>query len=156
MTQANEPLTSGVLKIERIFSSKIEDVFSAFTDPAKMSLWFFGYPGGSAKIEQDLKLGGHYRIEMIHPSKSLEDSKEACDSPVHYGKYLEIDPPKRLAFTWINDNFVEYSEVTIDFSETDDGTKIILTHKLPSDKISLHEEGWNACFENLALLYSRC
>ncbi|MDQ8203210.1 SRPBCC domain-containing protein [Pelagicoccus sp. SDUM812003] len=153
MTKAPE-IQLAVLSIHHDFDAPIQRVFEAFTDPHKMSQWFFGYPGGSAKVENELVVGGKYRIEMIHPSKQLADSKDSCDSPVHYGEYLEIDPPKRLRFTWINDGFVSYSEVAIEFQSIDTGTRIHLAHKLPADLQSIHQEGWNACFSNLRIALS--
>lgn len=155
MKTEKNPNTLGILNIDREVKGSIERVFQAFTDPVKMSQWFFGFPGGSARIEQDFRVGGKYLIEMIHPQTDLSKSEEECDSPVHHGEYLEINSPVKLSFTWINENFVKYSIVTINFSETKTGTLISLRHELPPEVISPHTLGWNACLDNLEILINR-
>lgn len=149
MNTESNPTALGLLNIDREVKAAPEKVFQAFTDPAKMSQWFFGFPGGSARIEQDFRVGGKYLIEMIHPQTDLSKSEEECDSPIHHGEYLEIDSPNKLSFTWINDGFVKYSVVTISFAATEVGTMISLRHELPQDVIPPHQHGWNACLENL-------
>ncbi|MDQ8186492.1 SRPBCC family protein [Pelagicoccus sp. SDUM812002] len=115
-----------------------------------MSQWFFGVPGGSAINEQDFKVGGRYRVEMIHPKVDSPESEDSCaEAPVHYGEYLEIARPCLLAFTWIDDGFVSYSTVTIELDTAGDKTRLKLTHDLPTDKVAAHEHGWNACLNSI-------
>lgn len=140
----------GVLQIERTFAAPIEAVFAAFTNPDQMSRWFFGFPGGSARIEQDFRVGGRYLIEM-HPPEDSEAEDSCCANSIHYGEYLEIEPPRRLAFTWINDGFVRYSEVVIEFEATTEGTRLKLTHRVPAETVEAHERGWGACLDNLLI-----
>ncbi len=139
----------GILTIERRFEAPVATVFAAFTDPVIMSAWFSGYPGGVAKMESDLRVGGKYCIDM-YPAPTDNPSTTTCaDNPRHYGEYLEIEPPHRLAFTWIKDGFVAYSEVAIDFAPSGAGTLVTLTHRVPPRLIGPHREGWTHCLDNL-------
>lgn len=140
----------GVLKIDRVFDASIDEVFTAFTDPEIMSQWFYGFPKGSARVESDLRVGGAYRITMFSDDPSTVDAECKCGSAApHYGEYLEISPPHRLVFTWKMDGFVDYSVVAIDFATSATGTRLTLTHPVPTKTIDPHRQGWNACLDNL-------
>lgn len=137
-----------LLKIERTLSAAPKDVFAALTQSQKMNQWFFGMDGGSARVEQDFRVGGTYTINMLKEN----GEPGSCDGEQRYaphGEYLEIDPPRRLVFSWISEGFVENSTVTIELEAFEKGTKLVLTHELPSDAIEAHTHGWNACLEHL-------
>lgn len=145
----------GILKIERSFNASVADVFAAFTKPELMSQWFHGFPQGSARVEADLRVGGKYSIVMIPDTPPDDSPKLKCEAnALHYGEYLEISPPDRLSFTWIKDDFVDYSVVTIDFKASGSSTLVTLTHRLPTNTISQHNHGWNACLDNLSKFLS--
>jgi len=118
-------------------------VFSALTDPLKMAQWFFGVKGGRAKVTNDLRPGGSYRIEMV--------GGHGTSAP--HGTYLEIAPPARLVFTWSSPGCsnVTDTRVTIELSEHEGGTRLTLTHELPAAFVAGHQEGWNICFDHLGL-----
>lgn len=140
----------GILNIERTFEASQEDVFNAFTQPEIMSQWFHPFPKGKSKVEADFRVGGKYRIEM-QPETDIEPD-EACSENefVHYGEYLEIDEPNRLVFSWIKDDFVDYSIVSLTFEATGDNKTLLkLEHKVPAELIAPHNEGWTGCLQNL-------
>lgn len=147
----SQPAALGILKIERDFSAPLEQVFAALTQPALMSQWFFGFPEGSARIEQTFLVGGTYQIEMI-PNPGSEECQASCCGAVIHGEYLEIVPNNRLVFTWKHDCIVDYSEVTIELSTTSTGTRLKLMHRVATDLVDLHRGGWNRCFDNLQSL----
>ena len=62
----------------------------------------------------------------------------------HTGEYLLIQPPARLAFTWISQaTDHKATEVTIEFHERPGGTEVVLTHRrLPSAQLQSHRGGW--------------
>jgi uncharacterized protein YndB with AHSA1/START domain len=127
------------LQIVRQLPHEPARVFSALTDPLKMSLWFFCTEPGRTKVTNDFRPGGKYIIEMSHGEMPV----------VIDGEYLEIVPPKKLVFTWNSTRGVKDSKVTIELSPIAEGTKLVLTHELPEDKIPEHREGWIMCFDNL-------
>lgn len=127
------------LQIVRQFNHERARVFSALTDPAKMAQWFFGMPGGSSKVANDLRPGGHYTIEMTGQCGTQQ------------GTYLEIVPPEKLVFTWTPCKDPTLTKVTVELFEEGAGTKLVLTHELPEQQVAGHREGWNICFEHLEL-----
>jgi uncharacterized protein YndB with AHSA1/START domain len=133
------------LEIVRQFPHEPARVFSALTDPAKMSQWFFCMESGGTKVTNDLRPGGKYVVEMPHEGTPV----------VIHGVYLEVVPPKKLVFTWNSTRGVKDGKVTFELSPIPEGTKLVLTHELPEDKIAEHREGWIACFDNLEAFLGR-
>jgi uncharacterized protein YndB with AHSA1/START domain len=129
--------TAALLKIVRHLSHEPERVFSALTDPAKISQWF-RLPNGRTKVTSELRPGGKYVLEMRNDEKTSTAQ----------GVYLEIVPPRRLVFTWDSCNGVTNTKVTIELSPSGDGTDLVLTHELPEDAVQGHREGWKMCFDN--------
>ena len=133
------------LRIERQFPHEPARVFSALTDPAKMSQWFFCGESSRTKVTNDLRPGGKYVVEMSGGDKDV----------VIHGIYLEIEPPKKLVFTWNTSLGVKDSKVTFELSPIPEGSKLVITHELPEDRIPEHREGWIVCFDNLEAFLGR-
>ena len=127
------------LIIRRLLKHDRTRIFSALTDPAKMAKWFFGMKTGGAKVTNDVRSGGEYKIEMFGDEKTCAP----------HGTYLEIVPPKKLVFTWSSEGAVKDTKVTIELFERGQETEIVLTHELPGDQIESHRQGWNNCLEHL-------
>ncbi len=128
------------LVIKRLLKCDRREVFSALTDPVKMSQWFYGMETGQAKVTLDLRPGGEYLIAMFN--------EEGQNHKAH-GTYLEIVPPERLVFTWVSEGFVADSKVTIELFERGEWTELVLTHELPEDMIEPHRQGWTNCLVHL-------
>lgn len=79
-----------VLDIEQFISGPPDAVFEAWLDPEQLKLWFCGGSTTVSQVEIDARVGGAYRIVMSDGDR---------DWP-HTGIYQEIDPPRRLVFTW--------------------------------------------------------
>jgi uncharacterized protein YndB with AHSA1/START domain len=97
-----------------------------------------------SRIDVDLRVGGAYRIHMRAPDGSEHQA---------LGHYTEVDPPKRVAYTWSWEHHPEIKDtiVSLDFIEHGDATEVVLRHSgLPSDEErSKHSEGWNAILDKL-------
>ena len=135
--------TSTALRLERTYSASPAEVFQAWTNPQQLKRWFS--PSDEMEVpvaEIDLREGGTYKIEM-----------RGDESFVVSGTYREISDPERLVFTWAwatdPDN---ESLVTVELSERDGGTALVLTHEQLADPESRtrHEQGWNGCLDRLA------
>lgn len=127
------------LVIKRTLPASRERVFSALTDPAKMTRWFYGMERGQSKVRNDLRVGGKYSIEM-----SNEEQK--C---VSFGEYLEIIPPEKLVFTWSSEAKVKNTKVTIELIAKGNETEFVLTHELPKEAAEPHKAGWTTCVRHL-------
>ncbi len=135
------------LNVKRTLPFSREKVFKAWTEPEELAKWW-GPPDVTAEnVTVELKVGGAWRIDMSTPDGGTIIS----------GEYREIDPPKRLVYTWfVNDDPDTESVVTIDFREADDGTEVSIVHGSFGNEESkqMHTEGWIGCFEELARVLS--
>jgi uncharacterized protein YndB with AHSA1/START domain len=142
MTDAPLPIPATAVRLERLLLASVADVFAAWTDPVLMAKWFS--PTGYAEVENDLRVGGRFRVTMIGDDIRLE----------HTGEYLVIDPPRQLSFTWCSPYTGEHpSQVDVFLSASGPATLLILSHtRLPETTRSSHEGGWVTILERLASL----
>ncbi|MCR9142620.1 MAG: SRPBCC domain-containing protein [bacterium] len=119
--------------VEKIVHIKAppETVFDYFCEPELMLKW----QGIEAELEP--QPGGVYRVQMDPKNVAL-------------GKYLEIDRPRRVVFSfgWVGGENVppEASrvEITLSPDESGEGTHLRLAHfLLPEPQRHLHKEGWD-------------
>jgi uncharacterized protein YndB with AHSA1/START domain len=105
-----------------------ETIFEFFTDPGKMTRW----KGVDAELEP--QPGGRYRVNVT-------------GRDVAVGEYVEIDPPRRVVFTWgwEGDPNLPPGASTVEITLTPDGdeTVVTLTHRdLPEPALAGQTEGW--------------
>lgn len=139
MAGGAEPDPSTSLELRRLLPAPAEEVFAAWTDPELMGRWLS--PVGHAEVEVDLRVGGRFRVIMGAEDRRLE----------HTGKYLEIAPARRLAFTWRSPyTGPEPTVVTVELRPVEDGTELVLTHaQLPEDQVEPHAGGWGRMLDRL-------
>lgn len=133
------------LELRRVVPGSPDRVFAAWTDPAWIARWMT--PVGTATAEVDLRVGGRFRIVMAGDGQVIE----------HTGEYLEVDPPRRLRFTWRSPYTGSApSEVTVTFDPVGDGTEMRLIHAhLPPGAASSHAGGWDRMVDGLAAELAR-
>lgn len=132
------------LFIERRFEAPAEAVFKAFTSEEVMRRWWHaGHDWETTEAAVDLRVGGTVRVVMHDPHKGAQYGGG--------GKYSEVEPPTRLAFTWIWDGDTRGTLIEVDFAESDGATTVRFTHSRLWDEEAVrdHEEGWTRCFDNL-------
>ena len=126
--------------LSKHYDASPEAVFDAWTDPEGLGAWFSPMTTASVPV-LDLRVGGEYRIDM---------HGEDIDY-VHTGRYVEVDRPNRLAFTWISAGTKDKETlVTVEIAADGGGSLLTLTHeKLPDEESrDNHEKGWDAILEN--------
>ena len=133
------------LIIVRRFKAAPERVFAAFTEKALMQGWYGPQGMTVPHCEVDARVGGAYRIEMHAP-----DGKIA----VVTGVFTEIEPPRRLSFTWGWLNGAgrnPETQVALTFTPRDDGTELQLVQSgfLEEEFRVRHNEGWTSSFNGL-------
>ena len=91
----------------------------------------------------ELRVGGDVRVVMRDSRKDVEYGGG--------GKYTEIEPPRRLAFTWIWDGNDTRQLIELDFEEHDGRTTVQFTHSnlWSEEAVRSHEGGWGKAFDNL-------
>jgi len=122
-----------------------------FTDPDELAKWFGpeGFSVGS--LDSDPRVGGTYRIEMQPPE----------GDPFYLGgEFREVDPPGRLAFTFVYEepdpDDVE-TLVELSFRDRGDSTEIAFTQgRFKTEaRRQLHRDGWRDSFDRLAQVISQ-
>lgn len=133
-------IDAGAIEILRGLPAPIAEVFRWWTDPALLCQWMT--PVGTVEAEIDLRVGGRLRIVMKGEGRVIE----------HTGEYLEIDPPRRLVFTWVSAYTGRVpSVVTVELHAAgDDLTDLRLVHsQLPGEAAPWHRGGWDAMLDRL-------
>lgn len=143
-------MSANTVRIERTFQAPAERVFDAWTTEEVMRRWWQASHGWeTAEAEVDLRIGGAVRVVMRDPA---EDKQYGGG-----GLYTEIDPPRRLAFTWLWDGDTRRTLIEIDFAQQDGATKVTFVHSglWDEEAVRSHEGGWSHVLDNLALELSR-
>jgi uncharacterized protein YndB with AHSA1/START domain len=116
--------------VTRTFDGPARIVFDAWTRPELIMQWWTPKSFGITFIscEADVRPGGTYRFVFGHPD---------FDQPMAFvGRYLEVEPPKRLV--WTNEESEAGSVTTLTLEEKDGKTHLVL-HDLYPTKAALDE-----------------
>ena len=112
------------LVVTRTFDAPARLVFEAWTKPELFKLWWAPKSTGMSLLscEQDVRVGGGYRLEFGH---------EAAAKPMaFFGRYLEVSLPSRLV--WTNEESDDGAVTTVTFEEKDGKTLVVLHELYPS------------------------
>ena len=120
------------LVVTRAFDAPARIVFEAWTTPDLFKRWWAPKSSGASLLscEMDVRVGGRYRLEFGH-----EDSKPMA----FFGRYIEVTPHSRLA--WTNEESDDGAVTTVTFEEKGGKTLLVLHELYPSKE---------ACDEALA------
>lgn len=119
-------------------------VFAAWTDPDQLE-WFSGLPAARSTPTVDLRVGGFWRVLL----------QEGPGGPTYAtgGRYLEIEAPHRLVFSWgavdgwpaLDPADVRATPlVSLGFAATGTGTRMTATLSLHADLDQTQVEHWFA------------
>jgi len=132
------------ITIETVFDAPVDEVWRAWTDPARMT-WFGSDPEGRVlSAEADARPGGRFRIKF----RNSDETEFVC-----HGIYREVDPNRTLAFTWEWANEPgTTSFVTVSLTSSgDNSTRMHFTHaNLWEGSAHDYLEGWRSAFFKLA------
>jgi uncharacterized protein YndB with AHSA1/START domain len=131
-----------VVKVERLIAAPPEQVYDAWLEPGHAGRWLFRTPEGTlARCEIDARVGGRFRI----------DEKRGDDVAEHYGEYVALERPRRLAFDFWTSFSDERTRVTLDIAPEGDGGRITLTHEGVWDGWQgKTRQGWTTILDGLA------
>ena len=90
------------------------------------------------RLVTDARVGGAFSFVVLRGGQEID----------HVGNYLEIEPPRRLAFTWgIRENLPETSRVTIDIAPLATGCELVLVRAMDpkwADFAGRVEQSWTS------------
>ena len=113
------------IRMTRLFNAPRQLVFDAMTKPEHVTQWW-GRLGEGYSVpvcEIDLRVGGKWRFVNRHPRGEA----------AFHGEYREIDPPSRVVFTEIFEEFPDtVSVVTSELTEENGKTRFTATVRYPS------------------------
>lgn len=134
------------VKVTHQFKASAERVYDAWLDAEKARQWMsaslkaMGVPGVTGEmgtVEIDPVVGGKFLFT------DMRDGVEAK----HTGEYLELDRPRRIAFTWVVEwgDIVDASKATLDIEPDGDGCIATITHEMDAkwaEYVEQTENGW--------------
>lgn len=143
--------STDVVVLERTLFAPIGEVWQMWTDPDAFAGWY-GPSGAEVPVcEMDVRVGGRRRVCM------RMETPGGAREMWFTGAFVEVTEPSRLvyseAMTDADGNTVPGghppTQVTVEFDEIGDGTRVVLTHRgIPAG--SPGETGWRAALDELA------
>ncbi|HEY0458583.1 MAG TPA: SRPBCC domain-containing protein [Pyrinomonadaceae bacterium] len=127
----NQPIV-----IERTFNTPVEKVWRAITDKDEMKKWYFDLARFKAEIGFRFQFTG---------------GEEGGKQFLHLCEITEVEPEKKLTYSWRYDGCAGNSFVTFELFEQENKTLLRLTHKgletFPQETSDFAKEnfvkGWN-------------
>ena len=118
--------------VRRTFDAPARLVFEAWTKPELLKRWWVPKSMGMSFLacEADVRAGGKYRFEFLHPS--------APGPMAFFGKYLEVVPNSRLV--WSNEESNDGAVTTVTFEEKN-GKTLLVVHEVYPSKEALDANG---------------
>jgi len=136
-------MTDLIVNVTKIIHARIERVFDAWLNPETLSQFILPMPGmPQPQVETDAREGGEFKIIM----------QVGDDKIPHTGRYVEINRPNKLVFTWVSPFSADGSTVTLKFTDIGENrTNIDLTHIkfIDEEHRENHEGGWSNILESL-------
>ncbi len=136
-------MTTATIVVSRRFDASPERVFDAWLDPARAAKFLFATPTGEiVKVEIDARVGGSFLIV---------DRRPEIGEAEHFGRYVEIDRPRRLVFDFaVEKDMKDATRVTIEIAPAGTGCELTLTHEgVWSDYAERTQGGWTMILEGL-------
>ena len=127
------------ITVTRMIPAPAEKVFDVWLDPESPGgPWF-----GGERVILNAVVDGLFYLAVSHEGRIWP----------HYGRFLQIDRPRRVEHTWVSEatKGVE-SVVLITLEPKGDHTEMTLRHSgLADDEMGRgHKEGWTWCLSMLA------
>jgi uncharacterized protein YndB with AHSA1/START domain len=139
------PADGSILELMFLLPGPPEQIFTALTEPAELARWWGPHGFTTPEIELDVRVGGTYRFGMQPP-----------DGDLFYvtGEFVEVDPPRRLVYTFRwepPDPDDRETTVALTLRDAGQATEIALRHgtfTTPA-RLALHRDGWTESLEKL-------
>lgn len=159
----SESFANLILRMTRTFDATPDRVFAAWTNPEHFGQWFGPRSMNTVECALDPRVGGAWRL-MAEGENVPGRHQDGRVRPTVSGKYLEVEPPHRLVFTWAwheKDDFAsprgQESVVTVLFKAAGEKTEMVFTQAVLKDEEALaaHRRGWTEAFDKLGEFIGR-
>jgi uncharacterized protein YndB with AHSA1/START domain len=136
------------LELKRMLPARAPIVFATFTDANELAKWWGPRGFSVPSLDFQPRAGESYRIEMQPPDG---------DRFHLTGEFREVDPPVRLAFTFVwepGDPDDLETLVALSFRDLDEATEVALTQGpfKTEARLALHRDGWTDSLDKLERL----
>ena len=130
------------VEISRRIAAPPERVFDAWLDPDGLGRWLFATPDGvMERVEVDPRVGGRFEV----------DERRGDEVAKHWGTYVELDRPRRLAFDFGTSFEAAPTRVTVTIAPDGDGSRLTLRHEgVWADWEDRTRQGWGMILDGLA------
>jgi uncharacterized protein YndB with AHSA1/START domain len=120
---------AGIVHVEDVYNTSLADLWSAITDPARLSRWL-------VTVDGDLRVGGEFSATFTSGWEGL-GRVDVCEAPRH----VQVT-------TWSEEDAAGVIHATL--VEEGAGTRLIIEESgLPTDVYFHHGAGWQVHLEDL-------
>lgn len=121
---------SGAIRMEDVYDTDIEDLWSALTEPGRLARWI-------ATVEGDLHLGGRVHVSFTSDSEG-RGRIDVCEAPHRLLVTFEAGTPDENAIEAV-------------LSPADGRTRLVIEQRrIPLAELAAHGAGWQTHVEDLA------
>ncbi|TFZ01909.1 SRPBCC family protein [Ramlibacter humi] len=146
--------TSTIVRVQRAYDCTAEAVYDAWLDPQlARRFWFATSTGEVIRCTIEPNVNGRFTIV---DRRRLEAGPDTEMDVEHTGRFLQLDRPRRIAFSFGLPQFQSHeTTVIVDIEPQGDGCLLTLRHDLgPADEeatemLERAEGGWTTVLENL-------
>lgn len=133
------------VRVRRVMPASPEVVFDEWLDPQSLTEWMCPRPSRVVALVVEPRVGGTVRFDVDADGVAV----------LITGRFLTIDRPRLLRFTWSNSNWpdptmVSVVEVTFAPAGADDTLMSIEHSLLPTTEFDDFQQGWIDTFDQLA------
>ena len=138
------------LEMKRVLPARRRLVFAAFSDPHELAKWWGPRGFRTPSLELHARVGERYRIAMQPPQAARFYLT---------GEFREVDPPARLAYTFLwedPDPDDVATVVDVSFRDLGESTEVFLRQGpfMTEARRRLHQDGWTDSLDKLEQLVS--
>jgi len=138
-------MTTTTITVSRTVAASPDQAFAAWTEVDRLARWWWPQLAGTT-YDVDAREGGRFRIQSPAIGATVS------------GVYAEVDPPRRLVFSWVwqddGEPTPEEDTVVVTFEPEPDGTTVTVAHTsaehVPDGGA---EQGWNDVLDRLVRLH---
>jgi|GEM_PF-1241261 len=144
---------STIVRVSRAYACNAERVYDAWLSPKLARQVLFATPPHGEVIRCDIEPGINGKF-VITDRRRVPDESVTVEVE-HCGRFLQLDRPRRIAFSFLVPQFSDYeTAVIVDIVPQGDGCELTLRHDLgPAEdaveSLERTEQGWATVLANL-------